>query len=718
MGKYTSEMLAAICKTKSDYWTDFKLVLSSEMSIDNDVFETIRTNMPNAKLDVLKLLKNEAYNNEVTKNNRKVISEYINGLKGFETIDFIIASLMQSEIAPAFPVQEGVHKILLVYDLIPLMLHEVYLHDRISQQRYLSKLEELFVADTYMSISKSAANELSLYLGIDVNRIHSIDGGAVNHASSVVEYEVDTPFILMPTGNDMRKNNERAIRAFEKFNKKLVKKYNLVITSFFRPHEVAEFSKLSDNITFTGNISGEELKYLYDKCEAILFPSEYEGLGMPIIEAIEHNKPIICSDIPVFREISEHAFRMFDPFSVDSIKEALEDVLLAGDARKVSTKEKERILEKYSWESTASKVIEICRGYSEKPSPKQNTVIGSPQIILSSPKNTTSGMFVQMLHGELSRHTKPLYFTKSTEIVDNKIRQNYLKYIAPVRRIEAIDDDNSFGVTLHFLSNDSDPSCLLAALAIPGILVLLDFDLAKLWDSAVSMGYMSVSRLDSEVKLGSRCGLWDKSYLLSLLSLHNIVVVHSKQKKDLLTEVVERMNLNTDVVFIAPPSVGVRYREVLPKTRSGTAITAADNLAIFGSIKPPETKGLDINIIYENSSDYQRIHTIESSSNCIVCLGGDDSYINSMVLLSTNLNTTPIGLNSGNTYSGDIDVSTIKTVNTKKQLSKLLSGISKVEPKTPKNIEYTNTFASYANSILELLSQNPEAKMPRGGEDE
>jgi glycosyltransferase involved in cell wall biosynthesis len=74
----------------------------------------------------------------------------------------------------------------------------------------------------------------------------------------------------------------------------------------------------SDDIVFTGNVSEGTMKWLFDNCAFLVFPSEYEGLGLPVLEAIDSKKQIACSDISVFRELSATAFLFFDPLDPES----------------------------------------------------------------------------------------------------------------------------------------------------------------------------------------------------------------------------------------------------------------------------------------------------------------------------------------------------------------------------------------------------------------
>jgi glycosyltransferase involved in cell wall biosynthesis len=109
----------------------------------------------------------------------------------------------------------------------------------------------------------------------------------------------------------------------------------------------------SSNITFIQNFSDETLVNLYKNCLAVIYPSKFEGFGIPLLECIYFDKPIICSNIKVFKEIGNDYPNFFDLDNADELKSYLE-IIKSG--RELKKGNREDVLKKYSW-FNSSKVI-------------------------------------------------------------------------------------------------------------------------------------------------------------------------------------------------------------------------------------------------------------------------------------------------------------------------------------------------------------------------
>jgi glycosyltransferase involved in cell wall biosynthesis len=140
-------------------------------------------------------------------------------------------------------------------------------------------------------------------------------------------------------------------------------------------------------------------------CEALLFPSEYEGLGLPVLEAIQKNRPVACSDIAVFREMSKTAFSYFDPTLGTSIARALDDTLKT----KVDSRAYANILERYEWERSAHLMIaafETSRAHKENISALEKVAI----FVQNPETNDERARMVQTAYEAVSRQLNAMYY--------------------------------------------------------------------------------------------------------------------------------------------------------------------------------------------------------------------------------------------------------------------------------------------------------------------
>ena len=80
-----------------------------------------------------------------------------------------------------------------------------------------------------------------------------------------------------------------------------------------------------DRIVFTGYVDDDALKQYVVQSDGMIFPSLYEGFGLPPLEALAAGIPVMCSDIPVLREIYKDKVTYFNPYRVDDIQKCLKN---------------------------------------------------------------------------------------------------------------------------------------------------------------------------------------------------------------------------------------------------------------------------------------------------------------------------------------------------------------------------------------------------------
>jgi glycosyltransferase involved in cell wall biosynthesis len=170
---------------------------------------------------------------------------------------------------------------------------------------------------------------------------------------------------LLQVGNiEPRKNLSRLFEAFSWLRKHTKNSYQLVNVGkkgwlYKDIFELIDKHKLHDDIIFTGYVSEEDLVLLYNGAELLVYPSLYEGFGLPILEAMSCGTPVITSKISSMPEVAGKAGLLIDPLDSDELAWAIYKLL-------TDTELKNRMraagLERaalFSWEKTAQQTLEV-----------------------------------------------------------------------------------------------------------------------------------------------------------------------------------------------------------------------------------------------------------------------------------------------------------------------------------------------------------------------
>jgi len=175
---------------------------------------------------------------------------------------------------------------------------------------------------------------------------------------------IDQEFILFVGTIEPRKNLRLLVEAFEQLLRTTSRAPKLVIagghgwlmddfTSFIRQ------KRLDNRVCLTGYLQDEDLCGLYSTCSAFVYPSLYEGFGLPPLEAMACGAPVITSRIPSLMETVGDAARLVDPNSVDEVAQAMAEMLSDEQMRGYYAAAGKVQVKKFSWEQTAMKTLEV-----------------------------------------------------------------------------------------------------------------------------------------------------------------------------------------------------------------------------------------------------------------------------------------------------------------------------------------------------------------------
>jgi glycosyltransferase involved in cell wall biosynthesis len=178
-------------------------------------------------------------------------------------------------------------------------------------------------------------------------------------------FGISAPFLLTVGDQQPRKNHVGLIRAFSE----VVRAHpglrcDLVIAgkeTWFSPRvrTAARESGLADRIRFTGFVTDEELLLLYNACDVFVFPSLYEGFGLPVLEAMACGRAVACSTASALPEVADAAAVLFDPWSTDEMARAIKDLLLDQELRARMQRLGLNRAAQFSWRRTAERTLQV-----------------------------------------------------------------------------------------------------------------------------------------------------------------------------------------------------------------------------------------------------------------------------------------------------------------------------------------------------------------------
>jgi glycosyltransferase involved in cell wall biosynthesis len=202
-----------------------------------------------------------------------------------------------------------------LYDLIPDVYASQYLADPGQRRRYRARLELIRAADRVLAISAASRDEAIVRLGLDAARVTTIGAGIssaflrpVSRREATAEarrgmVRLEDPFIFSVGGEDDRKNVEGLLRAFALLPRELRAAHQLVVafgmTDGYRSHleSLARRLGISRRLYLPGHIDDATLIAAYQSTDLFVFPSRYEGYGLPVAEAMACGALVVSSNV-------------------------------------------------------------------------------------------------------------------------------------------------------------------------------------------------------------------------------------------------------------------------------------------------------------------------------------------------------------------------------------------------------------------------------------
>lgn len=175
-------------------------------------------------------------------------------------------------------------------------------------------------------------------------------------------YNINTPYILYIGGFSSRKNALGLINAFKNCYKNLDEPYTLLLGGSLKDEGEKLFNyvkdnNLSDRIVFCGYLDEDILPVLYSGCEAFVYPSLYEGFGLPPLEAMSCRAPVITSDLTSIPEVTRDSSILINPYDENDLENALIKLLNNKLLREELSEKGYKNSLNFTWKRTAEKTL-------------------------------------------------------------------------------------------------------------------------------------------------------------------------------------------------------------------------------------------------------------------------------------------------------------------------------------------------------------------------
>jgi len=262
-----------------------------------------------------------------------------------------------------------------VHDVSFLEHPEYFTRDRAVQLQFTVRRTVYRAARILTGSEFSKASILKVYGDLAEEKVVVVPNAAASEfrpipretaAAAVRErLNIAAPFVLSVGDLQPRKNQIGLIRAFARMIRAFPQlKQNLVLAgkeTWFadQVHRAARESGIADRIQFFGFVSDSDLLQLYNACDLFVFPSFYEGFGLPALEAMACGRAVVCSHTSALPEVVDGAAILFDPYAIDEIVRALSDLLLDQELRLRMERLGLQRAAHFSWQKTAQRTLKV-----------------------------------------------------------------------------------------------------------------------------------------------------------------------------------------------------------------------------------------------------------------------------------------------------------------------------------------------------------------------
>lgn len=311
--------------------------------------------------------------NEIKSNSHsKIIFDYI--FLPIETFkNKIDVMIFTKDVIPVSSYFLKTKKILIVYDV-------TYFIQGLDTYKFIDYIyNKIFIpisiknSNHIITISQSSKNDLIRLFDIDQNKIDIIYPCVDSNKFHLItnknklndinnKYGLNRPFVLYVGAIIPRKNILNLLHSFNQIKYRIPHDLVLVGGKEWKSKEIFKYIRQSNNdnrIKLLGHLSDSELVEIYNASEVFVFPSFYEGFGIPIIEAMACGTPVITSNTSSMPEVVGDAGIMVDPYDIDGLAKAMYEVLTNDGLKEIMIRKGLERAKMFSSDKILDKTLEV-----------------------------------------------------------------------------------------------------------------------------------------------------------------------------------------------------------------------------------------------------------------------------------------------------------------------------------------------------------------------
>jgi glycosyltransferase involved in cell wall biosynthesis len=325
---------------------------------------------------------------------------------------------------PAWARHGDVRTVVTVHDLVPLVFRDRYLQGHPYYTAfYLGRIGLIRGADRVLAISQASAADAVDHLGVDERRITVIDSGVTSQMSSLVPDddsairllrdelpEIRDGFLLYVGGDDWRKNLDGIVAAYALLPDEVRRRHQLAIACRLpdqRKRELLAHAERAGvrpgDLVLTGFVSDPQLAALYRVCHLFVFPSLYEGAGLPILEAMSCGAPVIGARAASVPEVLGDLRGTFDPSDPSDMAHCIQRTVDDPAELEALRRRSARRAAHFTWERVARLTLEGYEAALSVPARRRGRRPRRRLAILAAwPPSPDSGLSAELI-AELAR---------------------------------------------------------------------------------------------------------------------------------------------------------------------------------------------------------------------------------------------------------------------------------------------------------------------------